>query len=99
MGDGWHGRDIAKALHQPWQIHPHHAALIIEGVSPILPGWVRPERVHGFNATFEIRLRGQATHIWVFRDGRLHINPTAEPKTFDAHISGDPATVLLVFYR
>jgi uncharacterized protein (TIGR03083 family) len=94
-----HGRDIAKALHQPWPIDPHHAALIIESLNPILPGWVRPERVHGFNATFEVRLREQATHIWVFRDGRLHINPTTGPKTFDAHISGDPATVLLVFYR
>ena len=94
-----HGRDIAKALHQPWPIHPHHAALIIEGISPILPGWVRPERIRGFNATFEIRLRGEATHIWVFRDGRVDINPpTVEVRTFDAHISGDPASVLLVFY-
>jgi hypothetical protein len=95
-----HGRDIAEALHQPWAIHPHHAALIIEALNPLLPGWVRPERVNGLNATFEIRLRGQATHIWVFRDGRLQINPpTAAPKSLDAHISGDPATVLLVFYR
>jgi len=95
-----HGRDIAEALHQPWPIDPHHAALIIEGINPIIPGVVRPERVHGLNATLEIRLRGQATHIWVFRDGRLEINPpTIEAKSFDAHISGVPASVLLVFYR
>jgi uncharacterized protein (TIGR03083 family) len=95
-----HGRDIAKALHRPWPIDPHHVALIIEGINPILPGLVRPERVHGLNATFEIRLRGQATDRWVFRDGRLQINPSAvEPKSVDVHISGDPATVLLLYYR
>jgi uncharacterized protein (TIGR03083 family) len=94
-----HGRDIAKALHRPWPIHPHHAALVIEALGPILPGWVRPERVQGFNATLEIRLRGQATYTWVFQEGRLHINPaSADGKPFDAHITGDPATILLVFY-
>jgi uncharacterized protein (TIGR03083 family) len=95
-----HGRDIAEATRKPWPIDPHHVGLIIEAMNPILPGWVRPERVKGLNATFEIRLRRQATHTWVFHDGRLQINPpSVEPRSFDAHISGDPATVLLVFYR
>jgi uncharacterized protein (TIGR03083 family) len=95
-----HGRDIATGLRQPWPIRPDHAALIIEGMNPILPGWVRPERVEGFNATLEIRLRGQASHMWLFRDGRLHINsPSVDRNSVDAHISGDPATVVLVFYR
>jgi uncharacterized protein (TIGR03083 family) len=95
-----HGYDIAKALHRPWPIDPHHVALIIEGINPILPAVVRPERVRELNATFEIRLRRQATDTWVFRDGRLRINPNAvEPKSVDVHISGDPAAVLLVYYR
>jgi uncharacterized protein (TIGR03083 family) len=94
-----HGYDIAKALHRHWPIDPHHVALIIEGINPILPGLVRPERVHGLNATFEIRLRKQTTDRWVFRDGRLRINPSVEPKSVDVHISGDPAAVLLVYYR
>jgi uncharacterized protein (TIGR03083 family) len=95
-----HGRDVAEAIRQPWPIDPHDVALIIEAMNPILPGWVRPERAHGLNATFEIRLRGQAAHIWVFRDGRLQVKPpSVGPKSFDAHISGDPASVLLVFYR
>jgi uncharacterized protein (TIGR03083 family) len=94
-----HGYDIAKALHRHWPIDPHHVALIIEGINPILPGLVRPERVRGLNATFDIRLRGQTKDLWVFRDGRLRINPSDEPKSVDVHISGDPATVLLVYYR
>ena len=94
-----HGYDIAKALHRPWPIDPHHVALIIEGINPILPGLVRPERVQGFDATFDIRLRKQTKDLWVFRDGRLRINPSVEPKSVDVHISGDPATVLLVYYR
>jgi uncharacterized protein (TIGR03083 family) len=95
-----HGYDIAKALHRQWPIDPHHVALIVEGINPILPGLVRPERVGGLNATFEIRLRRQATDTWVFRDGRLRINPsTVGPRSVDVHISGDPATVLLVYYR
>ena len=94
-----HGYDIAKALHRPWPIDPHHVALIIEGINPILPAVVRPERVRGLKATFDIRLRKQATDRWVFRDGRLRINPSVEPKSVDVHISGDPATVLLVYYR
>ena len=94
-----HGYDIAKALHRHWPIDPHHVALIIEGVKPILPGLLRPERVRGLNATFDIRLRKQTKDLWVFRDGRLRINPSVEPKSVDVHISGDPASVLLVYYR
>ena len=92
-----HGHDVARALRRPWPIDPGHAALVIEGLNPILPGWVRPERVQGFTASFELRLRGQASHLWAFRDGRLEVNPP-HPGTIDVHISGDPAALLLVFY-
>lgn len=92
-----HGHDVARALRRPWPIDPGHAALIIEGLNPILPGWVRPQRIEGFTASFELRLRGQATHLWVFRDGRLQVNPP-HPGAVDVHISGDPAALLLVFY-
>lgn len=92
-----HGYDVARALRQPWPIDQGHAALIIEGLNPILPGWVRPERIQGFTASFELRLRGQATHLWAFRDGRLQVNPP-QPGVIDVHVSGDPAALLLVFY-
>jgi hypothetical protein len=82
---------------QPWPIDPGHAALIIEALNPILPGWVRAERIQGFTATFKLNLRGQATHIWAFGDGRLQVNPP-HPGVIDVHISGDSAALLLVFY-
>lgn len=92
-----HGHDVARALRRPWPIDPGHAALIIEALNPILPGWVRAERIQGFTATFELNLRGQATHIWAFRDGRLQVNPP-HPGVIDVHVSGDPAALLMVFY-
>ena len=43
-------------------------------------------------------LRGEATHVYVFRNGRLQVNP-ARPHHVDVHISADPAAFLLVLYR
>ena len=73
-------------------------ALILEGLAPILPGWVDPERARGLTATFQVRLRGQATHVFRFQDGRLRVDPDREPP-IDVRISGDPAALLLVLYR
>ncbi len=92
-----HGHDLARALGRPWPIDPGHAALIVEGVSPILPAQVRPDRTKGLTASFEIRLRGFATHIWEFQDGQLHVNPP-HPGQIDVHLSADPAALLLVMY-
>jgi uncharacterized protein (TIGR03083 family) len=93
-----HGWDIAQAIRQPWPIEPGHVALIVEGLAPIVPGWVDAERTRGFTASFEVRLRGQTTHVFAFQDGRLRVNP-GEPRPIDAHISADPAALLLVLYR
>ncbi len=92
-----HGWDVARALRRPWSIDPGHAALIIQGLNPILPGWVRPERVRGLTAGFEIRLRGRDRHVWAFRDGRLQVNPRDRGR-IDVHVSADPAAFLLVCY-
>ena len=92
-----HGHDVARALGQPWPIAPGHAALIIESLNPVLPGWVRADRIQDFTATFELHLRGQAAYIWAFRDGGLQVNPP-RPAAVDVHISGAPAALLLVFY-
>jgi len=93
-----HGHDVARAVGRPWPIEPAVAALVVEGVNPILPGWVRPDQVRGFTAGFELRLRGQATHVWAFRDGRLYVNPP-DPGRVDAHVSADAGALLLVLYR
>jgi uncharacterized protein (TIGR03083 family) len=92
-----HGHDVARALRRPWPIDPGHAALIIEALNPILPGWARAERIQGLTATFELNLRGHATYIWAFGDGRLRVSPP-HPAAIDVHITGTPAALLLVFY-
>lgn len=92
-----HGWDIAQAL-RPWPIDPGHVALILEGVAPILPGWVDRDGARGLTATFELRPRGQATHVFAFRDGRLEVDP-GDRRPVDVHISADPAALLLVLYR
>jgi uncharacterized protein (TIGR03083 family) len=93
-----HGWDIAQALHRPWPIDPGHVALILDSLAPIVPGWVDPDRARGLTATFEVRLRGQATYVYAFRDGHLQVDPVDERRV-DAHISADPAALLLVLYR
>ena len=93
-----HGHDVARALGRPWPISAAHVALVVEGVSTILPAQVCPDRARGLTATFEIRLRGHATHVWAFRDGHLHVNP-ARPGPADVHLSADPAALLLVMYK
>jgi uncharacterized protein (TIGR03083 family) len=92
-----HGHDVARALGRPWPIDPGHVGLIVEGLNPVLPGWVRPDRIQGLTASFEMRLRGQASHIWAFQNGRLHVDPP-RPGRIDVHISGDPAALLLYIY-
>jgi hypothetical protein len=93
-----HGWDVARALRRPWPIDPGHAALVIEGLNPVLPGWVRPGRVRGLTAGFEICLRGQDSHVWAFRDGRLQVNPRDRGR-IDVRVSADAAAFLLVCYR
>jgi uncharacterized protein (TIGR03083 family) len=93
-----HGWDIARALRQPWPIDPGHVALIMDGLAPIVPGWVDPRRAHGLDATFRVRLRGQVTYVFSFRDGRLQVDPP-DARRVDANISADPAALLLVLYR
>jgi uncharacterized protein (TIGR03083 family) len=92
-----HGWDVARATGRPWPIEGGDVELILQGVEPILPGWVDRDAARGLNATFEVRLRGGRTHLWSFRDGRLEVAPAGRRP--DVRISADPAALLLVFYR
>jgi uncharacterized protein (TIGR03083 family) len=91
-----HGWDVARAVGRPWPIDPADVDLILDGVEPILPGWVDRDRAGTLTATFEVRLRGGTTRRWSFRNGRLATSSTARP---DVTISADPVALLLVFYR
>jgi uncharacterized protein (TIGR03083 family) len=92
-----HGWDIAGATGHPWPVDGGDVELILEGVEPILPGWVDRDAARGLTATFEVRLRGGSTHLWSFRDGRLEVDPGGRRP--DVRVSADPAALLLVFYR
>ena len=92
-----HGWDVARASGRPWPIDPADVELVVEGVEPILPGWVDHQRARGLTATYALRLRGQGTHVWSFRDGRLEV--AQDDRRPDVSISADPATLLLVLYQ
>jgi uncharacterized protein (TIGR03083 family) len=93
-----HGWDIARALGRPWPIAPTDVDLILDGVEPILPGWLDPTRAGARTATFELRLRGGTTRRWSFENGRLDTTAPAARRP-DVTISADPVALLLVFYR
>ena len=90
-----HGWDIARAAGRRWPIDPGDVELILDGVEPVLPGWVDPDRAGHLTATFEVRLRGGSTRRWSFRNGRLKVGAGDRP---DVTISADPVALLLVFY-
>jgi hypothetical protein len=93
-----HGHDIAMALGQPWPIDPEHVELIMQGLAPILPGWLDPKTSAGRTARYELRLRGQGVHRFAFANGRLRMNPQtwSGPQVV---MWCDPATALLLVYR
>lgn len=93
-----HGWDIARALGAPWPIDPSHVELIQQGLTPVLPGWLDARTAHGHNGAYEIRLRGQGTHRFLFRDGHLTMNPVG-PWRADVVVSADPVTFLLIVYK
>lgn len=90
-----HGWDLARAVGRPWPVDRGDVELILDGVEPILPGWVDPARAGHLTATFEVRLRGGSTRRWAFRNGRLKVAAGDRP---DVTISADPVALLLVFY-
>ncbi|MDQ3756243.1 MAG: hypothetical protein M3394_00090 [Actinomycetota bacterium] len=95
-----HGFDLARPTNQQWSIRPAHAALSIVGaVAPIVTAagptaFLRSRRAAEFRARVEVRLRGHDRLAIVFDNG-LTIEPGARGP-FDAHVSVDPASMLLL---
>ncbi|MDQ3941210.1 MAG: maleylpyruvate isomerase family mycothiol-dependent enzyme [Actinomycetota bacterium] len=92
-----HGYDVASAEGKPWPIDRHRIALALKGVAPIMPHYVDAERAAGFNARYELRLRGEWRMHFVFDDGKLSIEEPAR-RPIDVHISADPVAFALVGY-
>lgn len=100
-----HGFDLARAGGRPWPIDPSRAALAIVGAAaPIVTAagpmaFVNPKHAAGFRSRFDIRLRGQGRFTVAFDDGlRMLVGADGQDdgQPFDAHVSVDPAAMLLL---
>jgi len=96
-----HGWDIAHADGQRWTLDRSHAALAFDGfLVPVFQALGPRELVDqaaaaGLRATYEIRVRGGARHVFAFDDGELTVEAPSD-RPVDCHISGDPSALLLV---
>ncbi len=95
-----HGHDLAGATGQAWPIRRDHALLAIEGgVLPLiaaLPPTAFVNQDKAFRGRFELRLRGGGRTVMVFDGGSLTFDAAGAPD-IDAHLSADPAALMLVF--
>ena len=93
-----HGYDLARAAPTAWSIATNEALTAFDAMMPLLPLWVDDGTAAEHRAAYEIRLRRGATHRVAFRDGVL-VTDLGPDEPVDCHVSGDPATMLLVMYR
>jgi len=90
-----HGYDIAQAVARPWPLLPDEVGLVLGAYGPLIGLTVDPDRTRGLSATIAVDLRGLASSVVRFDDGRFSLEPPgAEP--VDATLSADPAAFLLV---
>jgi hypothetical protein len=96
-----HGHDIAQATGRPWPIRRHHALLAVDGFAlPLIAAlpptaWVDQEKAGSFRARIELRVRGGRRTLMVLDGGSLTLD-AAGARDVDAHISADPAALMLV---
>jgi len=95
-----HGHDIARATQRPWPIRRRHALLAIEGAAlPIIAAlptsFVNAQRAGSLSARIDVRLRGGGRTDLILENGSLRVG-AADGRTADAHVSADPAALLLV---
>lgn len=93
-----HGFDIARAESRSWTIDASHAALAIEGSLPVLPYFVDREAAAGFEARYDLRLRGDGRSFWRFEAGHLTIEPPSDQRV-DCHLLVEPVAFMLVSYE
>ncbi|MET9246756.1 maleylpyruvate isomerase N-terminal domain-containing protein [Nonomuraea sp. NPDC003709] len=97
-----HGHDIAVATGRSWPIQRHHALLAVEGgVLPLIAALpptalLDQEKARSFRARFDLRLRGGGRTLMVFDRGSLTLDARGA-RDVDAHLSADPAALMLVF--
>ena len=90
-----HGYDIAVASRRPWPLQPNEVALILGAYAPLLGLNVDVERTRGLTAAFGVEVRGVASFVVRFTDGRHSLEPAGSGPV-DCTLSADPAAFLLV---
>jgi uncharacterized protein (TIGR03083 family) len=96
-----HGLDIARATDQAWPVRTEWARTVLDAALPVLPHYLKQDRVVGRRMRFEIRLRGAepwTAHV-VIADGRVTVakGPVGGVKV-DCYVSADPWTFIRVMY-
>jgi hypothetical protein len=98
-----HGHDIARAQRVAWSIERAHAELALMGFAfPLLArleprALVDQEAARGFDASYEVRVRGAGSVFLALRDGAMSVQTQPE-RSIDCHLSADPATLLLLLF-
>jgi len=92
-----HGLDIARAARRPWPVDRPTAAFIVEAFLPVAPYYVDHDAARGFNARFELRIRGGPTAYLTFDNGALSVTTERDGRV-DCRISADPWWYLLLAY-
>jgi uncharacterized protein (TIGR03083 family) len=96
-----HGLDIARATDQAWPVRTEWARTVIGAALPVLPHYLRPDRVADRRMRFEIRLRGSepmTAHLLI-ADGQLTVaEGSVADDTVDCYVSADPWTFVRLMY-
>lgn len=96
-----HGLDIARATDQPWPVRAEWARTVIDAALPVLPHYLKPDRVADRHMRFKIRLRGSeplTAHLLI-ADGQLTVTErSVGGDKVDCYVSADPWTFVRVMY-
>jgi uncharacterized protein (TIGR03083 family) len=90
-----HGYDIARAAGRPWPLASDEVGLVLGTYGPLIGLTVDPDRTCGLSAAIAVDLRGLASLVVRFDDGRFSLEPPGAGPV-DATLSADPAAFLLV---
>jgi len=92
-----HGRDLAVALAHPWPLARRDAVVMIDGLAPLLPILVDPDRTRDLDALVRLRVRDGPELGLTFTRGTLTVGPCGTRRP-DVTVLADPVAFLLVAY-
>ena len=90
-----HGYDVAVATRRPWPLVPEEVALVLGTYGPLMGLTVDADRTEGLTVAIGFELRGIASFVVRFDDGRFSVSPPGSGP-LDGTLSADPTAFLLV---